>query len=184
MQEVDNIIRILKETLDAISEKDSAKIKNLSDQTVHTATISQDHDNIVIAVLVYSIGKIIEREYYKEMGGWDEFYATLIKNLNLAIEALQQKNFEKFRECEKRIRFSITSIDSNLREYIEDIYKKAQINKASKIYEHGLSMERTAQLLGINLWDVASYIGQSRSIEPVESLETKKRIKIAEDFFS
>ena len=59
MKEVDNVIRILKETLNAIDRKDSSQIKNLSDQTIHTAAISQDHDNVIVAVLVYSIGKII-----------------------------------------------------------------------------------------------------------------------------
>ena len=183
MQEVDNVIRILKETLNAIDRKDSSQIKNLSDQTIHTAAISQDHDNVIVAVLVYSIGKIIEREYYKEMDGWNEFYSKLLKNLNQAIDYLEQGNVEKFRDCENRIRKAIADIDSNLREYIEDVYKKAQINKASKIYEHGLSMEMTAELLGVSLWDVASYIGQSRSNEIVDQFDAKKRIKIAEDFF-
>ena len=55
-----NISRILKESKRPFSQK-TDEIKNLSNQTIHSATIHQDPVNIVIAVLVYSLAK-----YYKE----------------------------------------------------------------------------------------------------------------------
>jgi len=58
MEEADNIVRILEETQDAIEKEDSFKLKRLSDETIHAATIYQDPDNIIVAVLVYSLGKI------------------------------------------------------------------------------------------------------------------------------
>ena len=63
---------------------------------------------------------------------------------------------------------------------------KSRINKASKIYEHGLSMEQTAELLGLNLWDLSSYIGQSpvSEVRLNESIPVEKRIKFAQDIFS
>jgi len=183
MQEVDNIIRILKETQRAIEEGNSNEIKKLSDQTIHSATISQDADNIVVAVMVYSIGKIIEREHYREMPGWKEFYSILIKNLSLSIKSLEKNDIVGFRIYIGRIRNSINKIDENLSGYIRDVFQKAQINKAFKIYEHGLSSEKTASLLGISPWDLASYIGQSSISEARlnKTMPIKKRIKFAED---
>jgi hypothetical protein len=184
MQEVDNIIRILRETRKALDKDNSYKIKLLSDQTIHTAAVYQDNDNVIVAVLVYAIGKIIERENYRELPGWREFYSSLIKNLELAISSLEQANLERFRDSEKNIRLAINRIDSKLKDYIEDIFKKARINKASKIYEHGLSLEKTAELLGSDLWDLSTYIGQSSYTGEVsESLDIKRRIKLAEGMF-
>ncbi len=186
MQEVDNVLRIFKETRQAIFDKDSRKINQLSDQTIHTATIYQDPDNIIVAVLIYSIGKIVEREHYQKMLGWAEFNKNLIKNIDISIKYLEKKDIENFRIILGRIRNSINKISSNLRIYIQDVFRKAELNKALKLYAHGLSSEKTAQLLGVSLWDLSGYIGQSHLSEVKKDmgLPLKKRIKIAEDMFS
>lgn len=186
MKEVDNIIRILKETRRAIDEGNSNEIKQLSDQTIHTATISQDPDNVVVAVLVYSLSKIIEREYYRELEGWDVFYNKFTKNLETAISSLEQNQIEKARLHLGKIREDLNSVSPDLQRYIKDIFRKAEINKAFKLYEHGLSSEKTARLLGVSLWDLSSYIGQSSISEAnvSETLPVKKRIKFAEEIFS
>lgn len=185
MQEVDNIIRILKEAREALQSKDSYKLKNLSDQTVHSAAVYQDPDNIIVAVIVYSLAKIIERESYKRMGGYDFFYKILIKNLDASVIFLQKKEFEKFMDSMGKIRNSINQIEGDLSTYIKDIFYKAGINKAFKLYEHGLSAEKTAELLGVSLWDLATYIGQSTVSESHlnEAIPVKDRIKLAKGFF-
>jgi hypothetical protein len=186
MQEVDNILRILREMVIAMNENDAGKIKNLSNETIHSATISQDPDNIIVAVFVYSIGKVFERESYRGLEGWDKFYETLKKNIDLAIKHLEKNELDNFRTAVGKIRNSLNSIDGYLGSYVKDVFRKAEINKAFKMYEHGLSAEKTAELLGVSLWDMASYIGQSTISEAhaSETLPINKRIKIAEDIFS
>lgn len=185
MQEKENIIRILKETLVALKKGNSLKLKILSDQTNHTATIYQDSDNIIIAVLVYTIGKIVERENYRRMEGWDFFIESLTKNLKNAIRSLEKEDLEEFRNSLGQLRSSINKIEGSLRDYINDVFYKAGVNKAFKFYEHGLSSQRTAELLGVSLWDLNSYIGQSNISEAKvsESMPVKDRLKVAEDFF-
>jgi len=184
MKESGNILRILKETRTALHENDSYKIKQLSNQTIHTATIYQDPDNILIAVLVYAVSKIIEREHYKEMPGWDKFYSALTTNLDKGIVFLEKNELEGFRNSMGRIRNSINDLNG-LKQYIKDVFEKAQINKAFKIYEHGLSSEQTAALLGVSLWDLSSYIGQStvHDTKINETMPVRQRVKIAEDIF-
>ena len=46
MQERENILRIFQETKAAVERGDSAKIKNLSNQTNNTAALTNDADNI------------------------------------------------------------------------------------------------------------------------------------------
>jgi hypothetical protein len=185
MKEVENILRILKEAKKYMSEGNPNELRNLSNQTVHTATISQDADNIIVAVLIYSLAKVMEREHYRKIQGWSEFKNAVNSNLDSAIKSLEKKDVEKARVSLGRIRNSLNKISGNLSLYIRDIFNKAGINKAFKLYEHGLSSEKTAELLGISLWDMASYIGQSSISEAGVSMSmpVKKRIKIAEEIF-
>ncbi len=185
MQEIENVLRIFREAKEAIKNNDSYKMKQLSQQTIHSATIYQDPDNIIVAVLIYSLGKIIEREHYKKMNGWDSFYKNVTRELEKTISCLEKKDLEGFRLSVGKIRNFVNKIPGDLRGYIQDVFRKAGINKAFKIYEHGLSSEQTAKLLGISLWDLATYIGQSSISEAKvsESLPVKERIKYAEEIF-
>ncbi|MFH1521675.1 MAG: hypothetical protein ABIF18_01825 [archaeon] len=185
MKEAENVLRILKEAKRFIEEDNPFELKALSNQTIHSATISQDGDNIIVAVLIYSLGKVLERDHYRNIDGWTEFYNSVTKNLGLTIKSIENNNVENTRIYLGRIRNSLNKISGDLSQYIKDVFKKAEINKAFKLYEHGLSTEKTAELLGVSLWDLASYIGQS-SIADAKiaiSMPVAKRIKIAEDIF-
>jgi hypothetical protein len=185
MKEVENVLRILKETKRFLQDDNPFELKNLSNQTVHSATISQDPDNVIVAVLVYAFGKILERSNYRSMDGWDGFYKDVLKNLDLSIKNLENNDVDKCRVYLGKIRHSLNKISGDLSNYIRDVFYKAEINKAFKLYEHGLSSEQTAELLGISLWDLSSYIGQSTisDSKAAISMPIAKRIKIAEDIF-
>ncbi|MFA5485137.1 MAG: hypothetical protein WC260_02730 [Candidatus Pacearchaeota archaeon] len=185
IQDMSNISRILKESKKAILSKDWMKLKNLSNQTIHSATIHQDPVNIVIAVLVYSFSKVLQRENYQKMEEWDLFYKYILENWDLMIKASLENKKQELLGYAGEIRNYLNNIDGNLGEYIKDIFRKAEINKAFKLYEHGISSAQTAELLGISLWDLASYIGQSNIFEThvTNKISEKQRIKIVEDFF-
>jgi hypothetical protein len=87
----------------------------------------------------------------------------------------------------ENLRKAITKVSKDLKYYIQDVFRKAQINKASKIYEHGISMEKTANLLGITVWELANYAGQRPEISEQKEIKTvsvKERIKLAMGMFS
>ena len=184
MQEKENVLKILEGTKKAIDKEDIVELKSLSDRTVHTASISQDPDNIAVAVIVYSLSKIIEREQYKQQSGWNKFYKTYIKAIDNLILAIKGNDDGKIKLQLETIRKEINALSGNLKKYIQDVFRKASINKASKIYEHGISLEQTANLLGISIWELASYAGQKTDdIISTKTLDIKQRIKIAEDMF-
>jgi len=185
MQEVQNIIRVLEETIKAVKEENVVKIKELSNQTTHTASISQDPDNIAVAVIIYSIGKIIERGIDGSVKKCDSSCFQISSYLEKIIEALKKNDEQKVREYLSLIRKKIYKLSDKYKQYIKDVFEKASINKASKIYEHGVSMERTASLLGITMFDLASYAG-SRGVGEVpemKGINVRTRIKLAMEMF-
>lgn len=185
MQEKDNIIRILRETKLAVQTGDNVKLKELSNQTIHTSSIAQDPDNIIVAVIVYALSKILERTNYQAYKGWKNFFNNFLTCIEKAKEAVEQNKLEEFRAQVSCIRKEISSLQGNFKKHIEEVFRKAQINKASRIYEHGISMEQTASLLGISLWELAEYSGKTGIGDVQESLtsSTKKRVSTMMEFF-
>jgi len=186
MKEVQNLLKIFQETKRALEHDDSIKLKELSNQTIHTASIEQDPDNIAVAVIIYSLSKIIERKKFQQFPGWDRFYGEIEQYVNNSIIYLQKKDDINFANCLKLIRRTIGKLSGKLKVYIEEVLRKASINKASRIYEHGISMEKTASLLGITMFELAGYAGQTgvADVSISKTLDVKSRIKIAMEIFS
>lgn len=185
MKEAKDVARILRKARDFFEEDRPDDLKNLSNQTIGVAAVSQDPDNIIAAVLVYSLGKAMEREHYREMEGWDHFYKSVVDNLKEAALKLEKKDIEGARKNLGMIRNSLNEIEGDLGRYIKDVFRKAEINKAFKLYEYGLSSSATADLLGVSLWDLSSYIGQSHIADAKVAIcmPEGERIKMAEEFF-
>ncbi len=185
MEEVENILRILKETKKALKKGDSSRIRKLSDQTINTASFTQDPDNIAVAVIVYSLSKIMEREHYRSLPGWESFYNTFNSSLENLIIAVRKKDNKEFKKNISIIRNAVDKLSGKLKIYIQDVFRKAQINKASRIYEHGISMEKTAKLLGITMFELAEYAGKTGipDVLVTETMDIESRIKLAESMF-
>lgn len=185
MKERENVLRILKETKTGLKTGDSVKLKELSNQTIHTASIAQDADNVAVAVVVYSLSKIIERKDYRKYPGWGKFYKLCVDSIDKSIVAVSKDDDKKLRENLRLIRQAIGKLSGKLKVYIQEVFRRASINKASRIYEHGISMERTARLLGISMFELSEYAGQT-GISDVPLAKTKdvqERIKLAVEMF-
>lgn len=185
MHEKNHVIKILEETQKATAEENVVMLKELSNKTIHTASTSQDTDSILIAIIIYSLSKIIERKMQYGEKKCDAFCQSVSKKLNNSIIALKKGNEELFHKILQTIIDSINKLSTSFKQDIQNIFHKARINKASKIYEHGISMEKTAELLGISQYELANYSGQ-KGISDDPELKTspvKDRIKLAMNLF-
>jgi len=181
MEEARHIAEVLEGVKQALNEQDSIKLKDLSNQTLHCASVQQDNGSIMIAVLVYSLSKILERKENMHIKNWNEFIKKFNSFLSLAITAALEQNEKAFEEHLERARKCLTSLSINLKPYIQDVMRKASINKASRIYEHGISLGKTASLLGITEWELSDYVGQSKAPDAqfAQSLDVRKRAQMA-----
>jgi len=117
--------------------------------------------------------------------GWKSFYKNVLLYLDKSIKDIENKDFGKFREDFKKIRGSIENLSGKLKKYIKEVIRNAEINKASRIYAHGISMEQTANLLGVSLYELADYAGKTGIADVPENMtrNTKDRIKLAMEMF-
>jgi len=184
MEERGNVLFVLNKTLEALKMNDASKLKELSDQTIHSAS-KGDVDNLNVAIIIYSLEKIFSRHNYRELDGWDSFRQRVIDSLKDSIDDLQKNDDEKFRKDFSFIRKPINKVSGKLKRYIEDVFKKGEIVKASRIYEHGISAESIAKKLGISMYDLQTYVGQT-GISDVKlnyTIDVNMRIGFLEEMF-
>jgi hypothetical protein len=183
--ECENAILVLQKAILALKNKDALSLKELSNQTIHSACTYQDSGTTTSAVLIYALSKIIEREDYKKIQKWNQYEKKAIQLFELAIDALKKEKHEAYESHLLKARKALESASGSLKQYIQEVLKRASINKASKIHEHGISSEKTAKMLGLTQWEISEYLGSREKPEKLkEKLTIKKRIKIAQEFFS
>ena len=182
---ISEILRILKESYIAIKADNVKRLKDLSNNILHSASIYQDDDAITILVLIYSLSKIFERTNYRSYKDWTLFYETCSQNLRIAEFQLKNNNIENYEKAIKTIFDVIDRLESNLKRYAKEILHKAQIVKGSRLYEHGISIGKTAELLGIDIWELMEYSGGTGIAEVEESytMPVEKRLRLVRGIF-
>ena len=100
------IIKRVLEILETKEEKDTMELKELSNNTIHNASIFQDECSISIAVLIYALSKIIERN--------PEFnYSRVFRLLKEARDKLENDREDEFHAAIKKL-FSTNQILNQL----------------------------------------------------------------------
>ncbi|MBW3003669.1 UPF0175 family protein [Candidatus Woesearchaeota archaeon] len=179
----EDILKILNETLDILEvreEKDILELSEVSDHVIHNASIYQDEDSISIAVLIYSVYKVIERPVYLA----ESYYTKITELLKAAKDYLDKDNVQNYRKAILRLFRLIGAIDRKLKMYIEEVVTKARIKKGSKLFEHGLSLGKAADLMGISQWELMEYIGRTHVFEKEMFVDdVKARLRFTRKLF-
>ena len=181
-----NILRVLDKAILAIRNNDAKSLKDLSNETIHDATVFQDEYSITIAVLFYALSKVYERDvHYGQFKGWKVFCNECALGFETAREKLENDDVEGFDFALKSYLESMRKLDKKLISYVQDVLHKARITKASRLYEHGLSVGRTAELLGISRFELMDYIGKTYIADMKENITigVKDRLKFARGLF-
>ena len=96
--------------------------------------------------MTYALSKLYMRK---------ESVSDTIKDLlKKAYDSLLDNNHEIYRQKIKEILKRIGEEDRKLGFYIQEVIKQAEIKKGSRIYEHGISLARAAEILGISQWEL------------------------------
>ena len=170
---LDQVIAIMEDK----KESDVYEIKELSNHTIHSASIFQDTYSTSLAVLVYSLYKIIERKILD-----DKNYKNLLEELKYARLYLRDGKLHEYKKSMDKLFSEISRVDKQFRIFMQHVLEKARVNKGSKLYEHGLSIAKASELMGISQWELSSYVGKTAMVdigEPETAVNVRKRIAVA-----
>ncbi len=178
------IIEISKDILNAVIKKDNIKLKTLSNYTIHNASIFQDEDSISIATLTYSLSKIIERYEYKETKEFLNFHKNITSGLKTLRKELINDNIQIYKDILKNLFEEIEKFDHKLALYVQRVIEKSKIKKGAAMFEHGISLARVADLLGISRWDLMNYVGKTTVFDFGKTPSAKERLNFTRKLFS
>ncbi len=172
------IINRVIEILETKEEKDTMELKELSNNTIHNASVFQDECSVSVAVLIYALSKIIGRN--------PEFdYSKVFKFLKEARDNLENDKEDEFHNTIKKLFSEISKLDSKISLYVQEAINQAQIKKGSKLCEHGLSCAKASQILGISQWELMNYMGKTNLAENVPQIvDARARLKFARSLFA
>ena len=172
----EDIIKIIDSALISLKEKHSMNLSEISNNTIHNASIFQDQDSITIAVIMYALSKIINR--------MSKIEPNIINQLTSSRDSLINNHVERYEQMIKNIIDTISGFDEKLNLYIQKVINEAEIKKGSKLYEHGISLARTADLLGITQWELMKYVGHTKIADGFkDEIDVKDRLNYTRQLF-
>jgi hypothetical protein len=173
-----DVLNVLHQIVRYLGTKDFFALHEVSNHTIHNASIFQDADSNQVAVVCYALSKILERSK-------DVDFTKIRKKFVLALEDLEAEDVIEYRSGIKSILKEIAEMDSKLGLYINEVIEQAKINKGSKIYDHGVSLGRVSEILGISPWDLMNYVGKTKIIDRINpDSNPEKRLETARYIFS
>jgi len=174
----EDILEVLKKVIQALKQEDYSTLAELSNHTIHDASIFQEDDPLTLAILVYALSKVINRCLERKQA-----CPAVAPTLQKASEYLQQDDDNAYRATIKNVLREISSYDAQLKLYIQEVIQQARIKKASKLHEHGISIARTAELLGLSQWELQNYIGKTITDIPHDGMKIGERLRRARELF-
>lgn len=173
-----DILEVLEQAIVSMEAEDHHALGELSNHVIHDASVFQDDDSVSIAVLVYALSKVIQRCCEGNIP-----HARLVALVQQARAELSAGRDDSYRALVRKTLEEIRKLDEKLKLYITEVLEKARVKKASKLHEHGISLARTAELLGISQWELQDYIGKTRIPEQALGMPATARLQLARSWF-
>lgn len=173
-----DIIDVLDHIKDALERLDAEDLSEWSNHIIHSAAIYRDERAIYVGMIAYSLSKSINKKKpAKEK--WNSFITNMLKELTLAIEAMEKNNLSKFDSLIKSMLKRIADFDKSFSDYVEYVLDFSKVQKGARIYEHGLSLSSVAEMLGISKWELMRKVGERRIPEHkfLTTKSSKKRLE-------
>ncbi len=173
---VADLLGTLKKIKYALEERDAVLLKELSNHTMHISSIYHEKRTIYIAMIAYSLSKIIEKKGIERIHKEElnDFITGIVQNFGALMMFLEERDFQKVTDAIKGMLKEISEFDSSFGRYIEDILEFSKIQKGAKVYEHGLSLSSVAEMIGVSKWDLMKKIGEIKEHEEIETPRTVK----------
>ncbi|MBW3002217.1 hypothetical protein KY338_03600 [Candidatus Woesearchaeota archaeon] len=175
----EDILSVLEEAIKILKsdERPVEELGELSNHIIHDASIFQDEDSVSIAVLIYALSNVIKYCHEQNIS-----YASIVKNIETAYEELSKNNITGYRTTIKKCFEQIRKIDQKLKVYVQEVLDRARIKKGSKLHQHGISVAKAAEILGLTQWELQDYVGKQKYFD-IKEIPTRQRLKIAREIF-
>jgi len=156
-----DVLDALQETIFAIEKKQYSDLHMISDHVLHSIVVYQDPELVDLSVAIYSLDKILEKEKYANHPKVKAFVKNILGMFKDAKNSVQKNDHDEYADLLKQVLKCIQDFSKSIKFYIDDLLHFAKIKKGTKLYEHGLSLGRASELVGVAKWDLMPAIGET-----------------------
>jgi hypothetical protein len=171
------IHKLIEESIDAIKNKDALALRKISTTANSEAVIEGHRELILLALIDYSLSKILSKVHYEDVDG--EFYGKITSLMEQSASANKDDLILILEDIEDLV----IKLDRKEGNYSRNIMEKARIKKAAKLYEQGLSLRRASELTDADPVEVLDYVGNSKIHEFKGGGKNAKRLDAARGVF-
>lgn len=169
----------LDELVSAVQASDVKKMKEIGNRLTSHVVLSQDREELNLAMIAYMLNKIFQKEHYRrESQNWNEFVVGLRNALRDGKTAAEQANRIQLSSSISIIIDQIKALDAEFGRFAVDILEKAMAHKGSTLYALGLSLGQAAELTGSTEWEILRETGKTKVADeekPTKNLEDRFR---------
>lgn len=159
---IKDILRVLRKTKGALEAGDYEKVQDLSNHVIHNASIYQDELSLKTAVFIYSLGKTMGTAKIREEEEFPHFSRKIKRKIDRLIKSLKQEKRDEASNLLKEAISEVSELDDSFGTHLKKVIIGSKIKKASKIYEHGISLGRAAEIVGLSEFELMDYIGPTK----------------------
>ncbi len=143
----------------AFKDRDSFKLREISNDAMKEAVLSGDKELANIAVLAYSLSKILSKLHFRRREEWKKFAKETEKTLYGLVGESKEGNLSGI--CDTLINL-VERIDHGAGNYTRGLVFKARVKLASQAYALGLSLSSAAELTGADKYELTRYVGATK----------------------
>ncbi len=152
---------------DAFEQGNIVELRVQSSKAINEASFNSDKLLAEISLIAYSLHKMSVKTHITKHKRWGKVKDAILRSLDSAIEALEQKNAERFEEELAELSAHVIETDKELGNYVANIYETARVKMASSAYALGLSLSQAAALTGADKKQLLNYIGITKMHDEV-----------------
>lgn len=182
---MDNFLRKrLKEMRYGVRALKPQVLKEVAGDVAEKAYIRSDARLLDLVAISYSLAKLMEKSFIADSPEWKKFYPVVMQSLDICFEQVEEGKEDECYSLFGELIRKIEAFSTSRNRFLRNVVEKSRIKAATQVYAHGASLRLAASLSGVDMSELASYIGATRIPDKYFTLTVKERLKIADELFS
>jgi hypothetical protein len=167
---IDKVIKsFVERSISAIRSKDALALRKVSSDAISEAAVDQHRELILLGLVDYGLSKMLSKTHYQEVNS--KFYEEILEHFRSCLRGDKENLLFHLEAIEDMV----IKLDETHGHYTENLIEQAKVKKASNLYYKGISLRRSAELMGIDEARLMDYVGSGRGHELKEGGSFLKR---------
>lgn len=142
------------------SDSNYMKIRDMSDEILREAVLAEDGQLTDLSLICYAVFKISSKSTIRRSENWEPFKKEMLGMMRRAEEKPNTK--EELGALLQDIIGMVSKFYDDYGLYVENVVHKARLKQGLRAYAMGLSLGRSADMVGVSKGELFKYVGATK----------------------